>query len=58
MIIIPKDAEKFQAIASATNQMARLTEDLLLLARTDRVDNQNRDTPNLSGVGGSLMRKS
>lgn len=31
------DAEKFTAIASATNQMTRLTEDLLLLARTDRV---------------------
>ena len=31
------DAEKFQAIASATNQMSRLTEDLLFLARTDTV---------------------
>lgn len=31
------DQEKFQAIASATNQMARLTEDLLLLARTDQI---------------------
>ena len=31
----PKDAEKFQAIALSTNQMTRLTEDLLLLARTD-----------------------
>ena len=30
------DAEKFEAIASATRQMTRLTEDLLLLARTDR----------------------
>ncbi len=30
------DAEKFQAIASATRQMTRLTEDLLLLARNDR----------------------
>lgn len=31
----PKDAEKFQAITLSTNQMTRLTEDLLLLARTD-----------------------
>lgn len=30
------DAEKFGAIASATQQMARLTEDLLFLARTAR----------------------
>lgn len=29
------DAEKFEAIASATNQMTQLTEDLLFLARTD-----------------------
>jgi len=32
----PTDAEKFEAIASATNQMTRLTEDLLLLARTEK----------------------
>lgn len=32
----PIDAEKFAAIASASDQMAYLTEDLLLLARTDR----------------------
>ena len=31
------DGEKFQAIIVATEQMTRLTEDLLLLARTDRV---------------------
>jgi len=35
------DTEKFQAIASATRQMTRLTEDLLLLARTDRHLQQN-----------------
>ena len=29
------DGEKFEAIASATNQMTQLTEDLLFLARTD-----------------------
>jgi OmpR-family two-component system manganese-sensing sensor histidine kinase len=32
----PADMEKFQAIASATNQMSQLTEDLLLLARSDK----------------------
>ncbi len=35
----PSDKEKFQAIASATSQMTRLTEDLLLLARADQVVN-------------------
>jgi len=35
----PSDQEKFEAIASATNQMTRLTEDLLLLARTDQIAN-------------------
>jgi two-component system, OmpR family, manganese sensing sensor histidine kinase len=30
------DAEKFEAIASATQQMTRLTEDLLVLARADQ----------------------
>jgi signal transduction histidine kinase len=34
--IRPTDAEKFEAIASATDQMTHLTEDLLLLARTDQ----------------------
>jgi two-component system, OmpR family, manganese sensing sensor histidine kinase len=52
----PKDAEKFQAIASATNQMTRLTEDLLLLARTDRVDHQNRDTLNLTSILENLIQ--
>ena len=31
------DGEKFQAIAMATEQISQLTEDLLLLARTDKV---------------------
>lgn len=31
------DAEKFQAIALATEQMSRLTEDLLLLTRSDNI---------------------
>lgn len=52
----PKDAEKFQAIASATNQMTRLTEDLLMLARTDRVSNQNRDTLNLTSILENLIQ--
>lgn len=33
------DGEKFQAIAMATEQMSQLTEDLLLLTRTDKVSN-------------------
>jgi two-component system, OmpR family, manganese sensing sensor histidine kinase len=52
----PKDAEKFQAIASATNQMTRLTEDLLLLARTDKVTNQNWDTLNLTSILENLVQ--
>ena len=35
------DLEKFQAILSATTQMSSLTEDLLLLARTDIIPNQD-----------------
>ncbi|GAB4298286.1 MAG: HAMP domain-containing sensor histidine kinase [Oscillatoriaceae cyanobacterium] len=35
------DREKFEAIASATNQMTQLTEDLLLLARTERMPGQD-----------------
>lgn len=31
------DSEKFQAIAMATEQMSQLTEDLLLLTRTDKI---------------------
>ncbi|MBN3958600.1 cell wall metabolism sensor histidine kinase WalK [Nostoc sp. NMS8] len=54
--ISPKDAEKFQAIANATNQMTRLTEDLLMLARTDRVSNQNRDTLNLTSILENLIQ--
>jgi len=51
----PKDAEKFQAIASATNQMTRLTEDLLFLARTDKVPTQNRDSLNLTSILENLV---
>ncbi|MFN6536569.1 MAG: sensor histidine kinase [Nostoc sp. EkiNYC01] len=51
----PKDAEKFQAIASATNQMTRLTEDLLFLARTDQVPNGNLDILNLTSILENLV---
>lgn len=50
-----KDAEKFQAIASATNQMTRLTEDLLFLARTDKVPNRDWDTLNLTSILENLV---
>ena len=52
----PKDAEKFQVIANATNQMTRLTEDLLMLARTDRVSNQYRDILNLTSILENLIQ--
>lgn len=41
------DAEKFQAIASATVQMSALTEDLLMLARTDRTLPNPQEVVNL-----------
>ena len=44
------DAEKFEAIASATRQMTRLTEDLLLLARTDRDRHQDWQQVNLTAI--------
>ncbi|MEJ6484440.1 HAMP domain-containing sensor histidine kinase [Nostoc punctiforme UO1] len=52
----PKDAEKFRVIANATNQMTRLTEDLLMLARTDRVSNQDRDTLDLTSILENLIQ--
>ncbi|MDF5718117.1 MAG: ATP-binding protein [Rhizonema sp. NSF051] len=51
----PKDAEKFQAIASATNQMTRLTEDLLLLARTDKVPNRDWYSLNVTSILENLV---
>ncbi|WP_315790227.1 sensor histidine kinase [Fischerella sp. JS2] len=51
----PKDVEKFQAIASATNQMTRLTEDLLFLARSDQLPNHNWDTLNLRFILENLV---
>lgn len=53
--IRPSDQEKFQAIASATNQMIRLTEDLLLLARTDQVANFKPQIVNLADVLNHLV---
>lgn len=50
------DAEKFHAIASATNQMTRLTEDLLLLARTDQVSNRDWDAINLTSILDNLVQ--
>jgi hypothetical protein len=41
------DAEKFQAIASATAQMSALTEDLLMLARTDQSLPNQQEAVNL-----------
>ncbi len=49
------DAEKFQAIASATTQMTRLTEDLLLLARTG-IQNHFNAHLDLTGILTDLMQ--
>ena len=53
----PTDAEKFAAIASATNQMTHLTEDLLLLARTDKAAVANRQPVNLAEVLEQLVEQ-
>jgi OmpR-family two-component system manganese-sensing sensor histidine kinase len=50
------DCEKFQAIASAANQMTRLTEDLLFLARNDQVLTSQRDVINLGEVLNNLVQ--
>jgi len=44
------DAEKFKAISSATNQMTRLTENLLLLARSDRVNILQKEPVDISSI--------
>jgi signal transduction histidine kinase len=44
------DAEKFEAIASATRQMTHLTEDLLFLARNDRMPQQEWQPVNLTNL--------
>ncbi|ACC85272.1 sensor histidine kinase [Nostoc punctiforme] len=50
------DVEKFQAISSATNQMTRLTEDLLFLARHDNIPKQSKETVNLSSILNNLVQ--
>jgi two-component system, OmpR family, manganese sensing sensor histidine kinase len=50
------DTEKFEAIASATNQMTRLTEDLLFLARTDQLPNHQREILNLADLLDDLVK--
>jgi two-component system, OmpR family, manganese sensing sensor histidine kinase len=50
------DTEKFEAIASAVSQMTELTEDLLLLARTDQVPKHQREFLNLTDVLDELVR--
>lgn len=50
------DAEKFRAIASATAQMTSLTEDLLLLARTDRSLPKKQERVNLTIVLEELIQ--
>ncbi|PSF32931.1 two-component sensor histidine kinase [Aphanothece hegewaldii CCALA 016] len=50
------DREKFEAIASATSQMTRLTEDLLFLARTDQMPEINWECLNLTNILKELIQ--
>lgn len=50
------DAEKFEAIASATGQVTRLTEDLLLLARTDEAPKPDWKQVNLTALLEDLVQ--
>jgi signal transduction histidine kinase len=50
------DADKLKAIASATNQMAQLTEDLLLLARTEQAPNKEHKPVDLEMLLESIIR--
>jgi two-component system, OmpR family, manganese sensing sensor histidine kinase len=50
------DTEKFEAIASAANQMTELTEDLLLLARTEQVPKHHREPLNLTDLLDDLVK--
>ncbi|NET63875.1 MAG: HAMP domain-containing histidine kinase [Moorea sp. SIO1G6] len=52
----PTDTEKFEAIASGTKQMTRLTEGLLLLARTDKAKHLDRQNLNLALILSDLVR--
>ncbi|MDF0554399.1 ATP-binding protein [Kamptonema sp. UHCC 0994] len=49
------DIEKFQAIVSAANQMTHLTEDLLLLARSEKKCNYHKDRVNLTTILANLL---
>ena len=49
------DTEKFQAIVSAANQMTRLTEDLLLLARAEKNCEVRESSVNLSAILSDLL---
>ncbi|MBE9125584.1 MULTISPECIES: sensor histidine kinase [unclassified Coleofasciculus] len=49
------DAKKFKAIANAADQMTRLTEDLLLLARSDQVQSPHQEAVNLEEILHNLV---
>lgn len=50
------DADKLKAIASAASQMTQLTEDLLLLARTEKLARENRQRVDLEMILDSLVQ--
>jgi two-component system, OmpR family, manganese sensing sensor histidine kinase len=50
------DGEKFEAIASATNQMTLLTQDLLILSRSDTTPSRSKQTVNLTSILESLVQ--
>lgn len=52
----PKDTEKFEAIVSAVSQMTCLTEDLLLLARSDRFTRHEWDKVDLASILANLVQ--
>jgi signal transduction histidine kinase len=49
------DAEKFQAINSASSQLTALTENLLLLARSDQIELQKQEVINLTVILQQLL---
>lgn len=51
----PKDIKKFKAIASAADQMTRLVEDLLLLARSDQVEKPRYESVNIEEILYNLL---
>ncbi len=51
----PKDIKKFQAIASAADQITHLVEDLLLLARSDSIDIQKKEAVNIEEILHNLI---